>query len=98
MGKSKHDKIAEQIAKKKATTYNEGEGPDVITPTQAIEVAVSLDDLRESKRQLQGFNKARYLATTTDLMQEALKVTEGTQIGVMGPTGNIKKRAGGKKK
>lgn len=97
-GQSKHDRIANRIAKKKGTEYNKGQGPDVVTPTQAIEVATSETDLKESLRQLQGFKKSRYLATTPELVKEALEIAEGTGVGVMGPTGQIRKRAGAKRK
>lgn len=49
-------------------------------------------------RQLQGFRKPRYLATTSELVPLALEITEGTSVGVMGPTGHIAKRAGGGKR
>lgn len=46
-------------------------------------------------RQLQGFQKPRYLATTSDMLKKAEEITKGTKVGVMGPTGRIVKRAGG---
>ncbi len=95
MGKSKHDQIANQIAKKEGTTYNEGQGPDVQSAKRVIEVATHEGDLKDSMRQLQGFDKPRYLATTSDLLKKAQEVTKGTKVGVMGPTGRIAKRAGG---
>ncbi len=98
MGQSKHDKIASGLAKKKNVEYNKGQGPDIKTPRQVIEVAVSDSDLKDSKRQLQGFKKPRYIATESDKIAKALEVTENTSIGVMGPTGHIHKRAGGGKK
>ena len=98
MGQSKHDQIASKLAKKKNTDYNKGQGPDIKTPKQIIEVAVSESDLKDSKRQLQGFKKPRYIATSSDMVDKALEATENTSIGVMGPTGHIHKRAGGGKK
>ncbi len=95
MGVTKHDAIAQKIAKNKGVEYNKGKGPDVITPTQAIEVATSKNDLNDSTRQLQGYKKARYLAVPKELIKEAIDKVQGTSIGVMGPTGTIIKRAGG---
>jgi hypothetical protein len=46
-------------------------------------------------RQLQGFHKPRYLATSSELLKKAQELTKGTKVGVMGPTGRITKRAGG---
>lgn len=95
MGQSKHDQIANRIAKKEGTTYNEGQGPDVQSSKRVIEVATYEDDLKDSMRQLQGLDKPRYLATTSDLLKKAQEITKGTKVGVMGPTGRIAKRAGG---
>lgn len=97
MGQSKHDQIANRIAKKERTTYNEGPGPDVQSARRVIEVATHEGDLKDSMRQLQGFDKPRYLATTSDLLKKAREIAKGTKVGVMGPTGRIAKRAGGGK-
>ena len=95
MGQSKHDQIAKRLAQQEGTAYNQGQGPDVETSKRVIEVATNDADLRDSMRQLQGFDKPRYLATTSDLLNAAKEITKGTQVGVMGPTGHIAKRAGG---
>ena len=95
MGQSKHDKIAERLAKKFGTDYNEGKGPD-IKAKKIIEVATHESDLYASMDQLKGFHKPKYLATTPKLVRKAKEITKGTKVGVMGPTGSIKKRAGGK--
>ena len=95
MGQSKHDQIANRLAQGEGTMYNQGQGPDVQTPRRVIEVATSEADLRDSMRQLQGFDKPRYLATTSDLLKTAKEIAKGTQVDVMGPTGRIAKRAGG---
>jgi hypothetical protein len=100
MGQSKHDEIAKRIAKKEGTEYNEGQGADIKGSKRAIEVATHEDDLKDSMRQLQGYKKPRYLATSSDMIEKAKEITQGTKVGVMGPTGKIAKRAGdgGKKK
>lgn len=95
MAQSKHDKIANRLARREGTTYNPGPGADVQGSRRVIEVATSEVDLRESMRQLQGFRKPRYLATTPDLVETAKDVTRGTKVGVMRSTGHIAKRAGG---
>ena len=98
MGKSKHDEIANRIARKEKTEYNKGPGPDIQTLKRVIEVATHESDLKDSMRQLQGFKKPRYLATTPKMIKKAKEITNGTKVGVMGPTGHIAKRAGGGRK
>ncbi len=83
MGKSKHDQIANRIAKKKGTVYIKDQGPDVLTRTQAIEVATSESDLKDSMRQLQSVDRSRYLATSSDLFEEAPDVTKWIGVGVI---------------
>lgn len=95
MGQSKHDQIAERLAKKFDADYNEGKGPD-IKGRKIIEVATHEGDLYASMNQLRGYQKPKYLATTPRLVRKAKEITKGTKIGVMGPTGSIKKRAGRK--
>lgn len=98
MGQSEHDIIANRLARQEGTTYNEGQGPDIKTSRRVIEVAVSEGDLKDSKRQLQGFKIPRYIATSSEMVEAALEATKNTSIGVMGPTGHIHKRAGGGKR
>lgn len=98
MTPSKHDEIAHRLARTERTNYNKGPGPDIDTPKRVIEVAVRQGDLQDSMRQLQGFRKPRYLATTSALTKKAKEMTKGTQVGVMGPTGRIAKRAGGRRR
>lgn len=96
MGQSKHDKIARNLAKKHKTEYNEGPGPDVLAKNRVIEVVSHESDLYSSIDQLKGHQKPKYIATTPELVKKAKEVTKGTGIGVMGPTGTIRKKAGGK--
>ena len=95
MAPSKHDEIANRIAKKEGTEYNQGQGPDIRTSRRIIEVATHEGDLKDSIRQLQDFRKPRYIATKSTMLKQARQMTQGTKIGVMGPTGRIAKRAGG---
>jgi hypothetical protein len=93
MGITKHDRIAKNIAEKKGTEYHSHKGVDVRTPTQAIEVEIDSNKFKEGVRQLQGTNKARYLAVPNDLVKEAIEYTQGTGVGVMNENAKIKKRA-----
>lgn len=93
MAKSKHDKIAERIARKEGVSYNKGKGPDILARRRVIEVATHASDLISSKKQLQGFKRSRYLATDSALRQKALDITKGTSIGVMDRSGRIIKAA-----
>jgi hypothetical protein len=96
MGPSKHDEITKYLAKKHKTEYNEGPGPDVLAKNRVIEVVSHESDLYSSIDQLERVQKPKYIATTPDLVKKAKEVTKGTGIGVMDPTGTIRKKAGGK--
>lgn len=96
MGQSKHDKIAKNLAKQHKAEYNEGPGPDVKSKDRIIEVATHESDLYASLDQLKGYQKPKYIATSSDLVKKAKGITKGTGIGVMGPIGTIRKKAGGK--
>ena len=96
MGQSKHNKIAKSLAKQHKTEYNEGPGPDIKAKNRIIEVATHESDLYSSLDQLKRYQKPRYIATTPELVEKAKEITKGTGIGVMGPTGTIRKKAGGK--
>lgn len=96
MGQSKHDQISKFLAKKHKTEYNAGPGPDVTAKNRIIEVVTHESDLYLSLDQVKRFQKPKYIATTPDLVKKAKEVAKGTGIGVMGPTGTIRKKAGGK--
>jgi hypothetical protein len=93
MGLSKHDQIANEIAEKKNTEYHPDRGVDIRTPSQAFEVEVDANTFKRGLQQLQGSNKARYLALSNELVNDAIEYTKGTGIGVMNEHGKIKKRA-----
>ena len=94
---TKHDKTAEHIANQKGTDYNEGQGPDIQTPRQVIEVETT-DTIGDAARQLQGFNRPVYVAGADDAAtQAALEHYDGTTIGVMDPAGNIIKSSSRKR-
>ena len=93
MGITKHDRIAKNIAEKKGTEYHSHIGVDIRTSTQVIEVEVDRNKFKEGVQQLQGTNKARYLAVPNNLVKEAVKYTQGNGVGVMNENAKIKKRA-----
>ncbi len=93
MGITKHDRIAREIATNKNAIYHSDKGVDIRTSTQAIEVEVDANKLREGVRQLQGSGKSRYLAVPNELVKEAIGYVKSTGVGVMNEHGRIKKRA-----
>jgi hypothetical protein len=96
MGETIHDKIAEKLAKKFGTEYKSDKGIDIVTKNRVIEVETKKDSLYQGIKQVQNSQKARYLAVNKINLKNALEATEGTGIGVMGPTGRIIKKAGRK--
>jgi len=93
----KHKQLAEKLAGIKGTEYHDDKGVDIRTATQAIEVEVDANALGEAKKQLAGTTKTPYIAVPPEIRKEALEETEGTRIGVMGPTAKIYKRGRSKK-
>ena len=93
MADSVHDKIAGKIAKKYGTEYKSDKGIDIVTANKVIEVETKKTSLDQGIDQVVRSQKARYLAVNKINISNALEKTEGTGIGVMGPTGRIIKRA-----
>jgi hypothetical protein len=93
MGVTKHDRIAKEIAERRGTEYHPDRGVDIRTSTQVIEVEVDPGTFKKGVQQLQGTDKARYLAVPNELVRDAIEYTEGTGVGVMNEHGRIKKRA-----
>ncbi len=90
---TKHDDTANRIARQKGVQYNEGQGPDVITPMQAIEVETK-NTVTDAFRQLRGFRKPVYIAgADAAATKKALEATKGTTVGVMNSRGKIVKRS-----
>ena len=88
-----HDKTAERIARKKGVKYNKGQGPDVVTRDQAIEIETE-DTVNDGLRQLRGFKKPVYIAgADAAATKAALDTTENTTVGVMNSKGEIVKRS-----
>ena len=91
MTKSKHDKIAESLAKKFGTEYKKQRGIDIVTKDRAIEVEVTKGGIYQGIKQVKRSSKARYIAVNDKNIQDALNATEGTGIGVMDEKGRILK-------
>jgi len=93
MAQSKHDKVANRMAKKEGVKYNKGQGADIQSSRRAIEVETA-QTVNDASRQLRGYRKPVYVAGTDDkAVKAALKKYEGTSIGVMRPSGKIVKRS-----
>jgi len=91
MAESKHDQVAQQIAKREKTEYNQGPGADIQTPRRAIEVETP-KTIGDAARQLQGYKKPVYVVPTdTKAVPDAVKLYRKTTIGVMSPSGKIVK-------
>ena len=93
MADSKHDRIAKRLANKHGVEYNEGKGPDIRASDRVIEVVTHDSDLYTSIAQVSRSKKPKYFAVPQELVKKAKKVTEGTGIGVITPTGITKKRS-----
>lgn len=94
MGKT-HDRMADGLANKLGTEHNR-KGVDIKKGNKAIEVAIKKQDIEKSVEQLNMSRKPiKYLAVPPKKVSLAKEVTEGTGIGVMSTTGNIRKRARG---
>lgn len=91
MGKS-HDKAADALAQKFGTEHRR-RGVDILNGDRAVEVAMTKGDIENSVGQLNASRKpVKYLAVPPEKVKFAKTVTEGTGIGVMSTTGNIRKR------
>lgn len=93
MAKSKHDQIAEGLARKFCTPYKSDKGIDLVTPTRVIEVEIHKKSLDQGVDQVVRSAKARYLAVPRKIEKAAVNRTKGTGIGVMSETGRIIKKA-----
>lgn len=94
---SKHDEIANKLAKKLKTEYKSDKGIDLVLPTKVIEVETQKANIPQGIKQIEKSQKARYLAVNKININNAVQATEGTGIGVMSETGKIIKKASRKK-
>ncbi len=99
MAESKsHKETSMRIAEKYNADYNSKKGVDIVTNSKAIEVETE-NTVNSALRQLQGHRKPSYIAgTNRKAVEAALKVTQGTTIGVMDNKGNIVKSSSRKRK
>jgi hypothetical protein len=90
-----HDKKADTLAKKFGAEHDH-KGVDIKIKDKAIEVAIKKGDIEKSIKQLNASRKPiKYLAVLPKKVAFAKEITNGTGIGVMSTTGNIRKRAHG---
>lgn len=94
---SKHDEVANKLAKKFKTEYKSDKGIDVVTSNQVIEVETKKSGIYQGIKQVERSVKPRYLAVNKININNALEATKGTGIGVMDERGRIIKRASRKK-
>jgi len=92
MARSKHDEVAERIAKQEGTTYNQGPGADIQSRRRVMEVE-NPQTIGDAARQLAGYQKAAYVVPTDPkAVPKAVEHYQNTTIGVMSPSGKIVKR------
>jgi len=94
---SKHDEVANKLAKKFKTEYKSDKGIDLVLPTKVIEVETQKAGILQGIKQVEKSQKARYLAVNKINISNAIQATEGTGIGIMSETGKIIKKASRKK-
>ena len=94
---SKHDEIANKLAKKFNTEYKSDKGIDLVLRNKVIEIETKKNSLPQGIRQVVKSQKARYLAVNKININNALEATKNTGIGVMSETGRIVKKASRKK-
>ena len=97
MSKSKHDQVAEALAKKFGVEYKREKGIDIVTSERVVEVETTKSGIYQGINQVVRSQKARYIATNDRNIQNALDATKSTGIGIMNEKGNIIKRAGRKR-
>jgi len=94
---SKHDEIADKLAKKFKTEYKSDKGIDLVISDKVIEVETKKASLSHGIGQVIKSQKARYLAVNKININNALEATKRTGVGVMNETGRIIKKASRKK-
>ena len=93
MGNKAHTATARRIAKRYGATFQDNGGLDVETGSMTIAVETSAT-LSAGVALLQPLVGERYIAVTNkEALTEALRLTDGTPIGVMDSHGNIVKAA-----
>jgi len=90
---SRHDEIANKLAKKFKIEYKSDKGIDLVLKDKVIEVETKKSSLSQGIGHVVKSQKVRYLAVNKINVSNALEVTKGTGVGVMGETGRIIKKA-----
>ena len=94
---SKHDEIANKLAKKFNTEYKSDKGIDLVLRDKVIEIETKKNSLSQGIGQVVKSQKARYLAVNKININNAFEETKGTGVGVMSDTGRIIKKASRKR-
>ena len=94
---SKHDEIAEKLARKFNTEYKSTKGIDLVTRDRVVEIETKKEGIYQGIKQVEKSSKPRYLAVNKININNALEATHGTGIGIMNERGKIIKRASRKK-
>ncbi|MCP4189876.1 MAG: hypothetical protein GY768_04530 [Planctomycetaceae bacterium] len=90
-----HTATANRIAQVFGASYNPGKGHDIQIDDVVIEVETTAT-VESGIDQLAGTPGRTYVALTNkDGVREALRLVEGTKVGVMDPQGNIVKESSG---
>lgn len=88
-----HDATANKLAKKYGTKHRH-KGVDIVARNMAIEVACSIGDVYQSLGQLKRSRaRKKYMAVPRSLVQFTKGYLKDTGIGVMTPSGKIRKRS-----
>lgn len=84
-----HTATANRIAKRYGASYNADDGVDIKIGDMLIEVETTAT-IAEGVERLQQLSGRRYVAVTNNEgIAEALRATDGTNVGVMDPRGEI---------
>ena len=88
-----HATTVNRILKRYGGIFNVYVGPDILAHDMVIEVETAAT-LRRGVRELKKFPGPSYVAVTNkEAIADALRLTQGTHIGVMDPRGEIIKPA-----
>ena len=93
-GNKAHTATANRIARRYGVEFNPQDGPDIRCDgfTVEVETTATLDESIQRLRQSDG---SVYIAVTNkEAVQEALRLTQDSHIGVMDPQGEIVKPCG----
>ena len=84
-----HTATGRRIAKRYKATYNDGEGIDIATDGMVIEVETTATIEAGVERLKEHLGRTYVAVTNKEGIAEAIRLTQGTKVGVMDPRGNI---------